>query len=103
MTGKEKAFILQALVILASGDSYLGEHPVKRFGAEIQIPEARCFYGFQMMQSNIHSELFTIFFEMFKDRVVRDESEDTVSEIVSLCKAITFNYLSTNTYRLTLQ
>jgi ribonucleoside-diphosphate reductase subunit M2 len=38
---------------------------VFRFCDEIQAPEARCFFGFQQMQENIHSELFAIMIEHF--------------------------------------
>jgi ribonucleotide reductase beta subunit family protein with ferritin-like domain len=32
---------------------------------EIQIPEARCFYGFQMMMENIHSETYSILIDSY--------------------------------------
>jgi len=32
---------------------------------EVQIPEARCFYGFQMMMENIHSETYSILIDTY--------------------------------------
>lgn len=32
---------------------------------EIQIPEARCFYGFQMMMENIHSETYSLLIDSY--------------------------------------
>lgn len=39
---------------------------------EIQIPEARCFYGFQIMMENIHSEMYSLLIDTYiKDREER--------------------------------
>ena len=32
---------------------------------EIQVPEARCFYGFQMMMENIHSETYSLLIDSY--------------------------------------
>ncbi len=40
---------------------------VAKLSDDIQIPEARCFFGFMIMQRNIHSELFTVMLDMFTE------------------------------------
>jgi ribonucleoside-diphosphate reductase subunit M2 len=38
---------------------------VARFAQEVQIPEARCFYGFQIAMENIHSEMYSMLIETY--------------------------------------
>ncbi|KAG8570309.1 hypothetical protein GDO81_011203, partial [Engystomops pustulosus] len=38
---------------------------VERFSQEVQIPEARCFYGFQILIENIHSEMYSLLIETY--------------------------------------
>lgn len=35
----------------------LGRAQVERFSQEVQLPEARCFYGFQIAMESIHQEM----------------------------------------------
>merc|ERR1712086_939402 len=49
----------------------MGENLAARFTSEVQIPEARCFYGFQMAMENIHSETYSLLIEQY----VRDPKE----------------------------
>jgi ribonucleoside-diphosphate reductase subunit M2 len=46
---------------------------ISRFSKEVQIPEARCFYGFQIMIENIHSEMYSLLIDSYiKDPIERD-------------------------------
>lgn len=36
------------------------DHQVERFTQEVQVTEARCFYGFQIAMENIHSEMYSL-------------------------------------------
>ncbi|KAI9008245.1 ferritin-like superfamily [Gaertneriomyces semiglobifer] len=65
LPGKERAFIAHAIGLLCANDNLIGESIDSRFNDEIQAPEARCFFGFQMMQKNIHLELFTVMIDLF--------------------------------------
>jgi ribonucleoside-diphosphate reductase subunit M2 len=38
---------------------------VTRFSADVQIPEARCFYGFQIMIENIHAEMYSLLIDTY--------------------------------------
>jgi ribonucleoside-diphosphate reductase subunit M2 len=44
---------------------------VERFAQEVQVPEARCFYGFQIAIENIHSEMYS----KLIDTYVKDPQE----------------------------
>lgn len=40
---------------------------------EVQIPEARAFYGFQIAMENIHSETYSLLIDTY----IKDETEKT--------------------------
>ena len=66
----EQYFIKQVLAFFASG-GIVNENLVERFMKEVQIPEARCFYGFQIAIENIHSGRFSLLIGKY----VKDASE----------------------------
>ncbi len=46
------------------------ENLAERFMAEVQVPEARCFYGFQIAMENVHSETYSLLIDTYiKDSV----------------------------------
>uniref|UniRef100_A0A914PMR1 Ribonucleoside-diphosphate reductase n=1 Tax=Panagrolaimus davidi TaxID=227884 RepID=A0A914PMR1_9BILA len=54
MNDNEKFFISRVL----ASDGIVNENLLERFSQEVEIPEARCFYGFQIPIENIHSEMY---------------------------------------------
>uniref|UniRef100_A0AAY4EJ89 ribonucleoside-diphosphate reductase n=1 Tax=Denticeps clupeoides TaxID=299321 RepID=A0AAY4EJ89_9TELE len=56
----EKHFISHVLAFFAASDGIVNENLVQRFSQEVQIPEARSFYGFQILMENIHSEMYSM-------------------------------------------
>lgn len=40
-------------------------HQVERFTQEVQVTEARCFYGFQIAMENIHSEMYSLLIDTY--------------------------------------
>ncbi|TFK87212.1 putative ribonucleoside-diphosphate reductase small chain B [Polyporus arcularius HHB13444] len=61
LTPDERAFLSLILAFFAASDGIVNENLVERFCAEVQIPEARCFYGFQVMMENVHAETYARF------------------------------------------
>ncbi|KAI1500458.1 ribonucleotide reductase [Biscogniauxia marginata] len=61
----EKYFISHILAFFAASDGIVNENLVERFSGEVQVPEARCFYGFQIMMENIHSETYSLLIETY--------------------------------------
>ena len=49
LSDDERHVISFILAFFAASDGLVNENLVERFAAEVQIPEARCFYGFQIM------------------------------------------------------
>src|SRR5277367_852857 len=56
----EKHFLSQVLAFFAASDGLVNENLLVRFSQEVQVPEARFFYGFQIMMENIHSETYSL-------------------------------------------
>ena len=58
LTSDEQHFIKHVLAFFAASDGIVNENLAVNFMREVQLPEARCFYGFQIMMENIHSEVY---------------------------------------------
>jgi len=65
LNSDEKYFISNILAFFAASDGIVLENLAVRFMKEIQIPEARAFYGFQIMIENIHSELYSLLIDTY--------------------------------------
>jgi hypothetical protein len=61
----ERFFISRVLAFFAASDGIVNENLVERFSTEVQVAEARCFYGFQIMMENIHSETYSLLIETY--------------------------------------
>mgnify|MGYP003866273711 FL=1 len=59
LTDDERHFIKHVLAFFAASDGIVNENLVLNFMREVQIPEARCFYGFQVAIENIHAEMYS--------------------------------------------
>ncbi|QKJ33193.1 ribonucleotide-diphosphate reductase subunit beta [Mucilaginibacter mali] len=69
----EKHFISHILAFFAASDGIVNENLAVNFMSEVQLPEARCFYGFQIMMENIHSETYALLIDTYvKDPVEKD-------------------------------
>src|SRR5258707_1110680 len=67
----EKHFISHILAFFAASDGIVNENLAVNFMSEVQLPEARCFYGFQIMMENIHSETYA----QLIDTYIKDPQE----------------------------
>ena len=61
----EKYFISHVLAFFAGSDGIVAENLATRFCMDVQIPEARFFYGFQLMMENIHSEMYSLLIDTY--------------------------------------
>jgi ribonucleoside-diphosphate reductase beta chain len=61
----QKTFIEAVLAFFAASDGIVNENLAANFMSEIQVPEARCFYGFQIAMENIHSETYCSLIESY--------------------------------------
>ena len=62
------------LAFFAASDGIVLENLGMRFMSEVQVSEARAFYGFQIAMENIHSEMYSLLIETYiKDREEKDK------------------------------
>ncbi|KAI0239391.1 Ribonucleoside-diphosphate reductase subunit M2 B [Massospora cicadina] len=87
LTHNERHFISNVLAFFAASDGIVNENLVARFSSEVQVPEARCFYGFQIMIENIHSEMYSLLIETYiRDKQERDRLLNAVETIPCIQK-----------------
>ena len=67
----ERYFIKHILAFFAASDGIVNENLAENFVSEVQYPEAKFFYGFQIMMENIHSETYSLLIDTY----VKDEAE----------------------------
>lgn len=67
----ERHFISHVLAFFAASDGIVLENLAVRFLKDVQIPEARAFYGFQIAIENVHSEMYSLLLETY----IKDQKE----------------------------
>ncbi|KAF5375345.1 hypothetical protein D9615_007936 [Tricholomella constricta] len=82
MNDNERHFISHVLAFFAASDGIVNENLLERFSNEVQVAEARCFYGFQIMMENIHSETYSLLIDTYiKDNAEREYLFDAIETI----------------------
>merc|ERR1719254_418131 len=85
LSEKEQHFVKHILAFFAASDGIVLENLASSFSTEIQIPEARAFYGFQIAMENIHSETYSLLIEQY----IRDpEEKDRVFDAIHTMPAV---------------
>jgi ribonucleotide reductase beta subunit family protein with ferritin-like domain len=79
LSEKEKHFVKHILAFFAASDGIVLENLGQRFLTEVQLPEARAAYGFQLMMENVHSETYSLLI----DTLIKNDEEK-----IKLFKAI---------------
>ncbi len=67
LTEDEKKFIKHTLAFFAASDGIVNENLANRFINEVDIAEAKFFYGFQIAMENIHSEVYSLLIDTYVD------------------------------------
>ena len=70
---KEQHFVKMILAFFAASDGIVLENLGQRFLSEVQLPEARATYGFQLMMENVHSETYSLLIDTY----IKDKEEQT--------------------------
>lgn len=74
LNDNERHFVKHVLAFFAASDGIVNENLAINFLNEVQYPEARCFYGFQIMMENIHSETYSLLIDTYiKDPAEKDK------------------------------
>ena len=71
LSENEQHFISHVLAFFAASDGIVLENLGMRFMSEVQLSEARAFYGFQIAMENIHSEMYSLLI----DKYIRDREQ----------------------------
>ncbi|KAI5478139.1 Ribonucleotide reductase small subunit [Pseudohyphozyma bogoriensis] len=71
LNDNERYFVSHVIAFFAASDGIVNENLVERFSNEVQVAEARAFYGFQIMIENIHSEVYSLLIDTY----IRDAQE----------------------------
>ena len=69
----EQHFIKMVLAFFAASDGIVIENLATRFMDEVQYPEARCFYGFQIMMENVHSETYSLLIDTYLRNDIKEK------------------------------
>ena len=65
LSDNERLFIENVLAFFAASDGIVNENLATQFIQEVQVAEARCFYGFQIAIENIHAEAYSLLIDTF--------------------------------------
>ncbi len=84
LTRDEQFFVKKVLAFFAASDGIVNENLASRFINEVDQPEAKCFYGFQIAIENIHAEMYSLLIDAY----VEDAAE----------KDALFNAIETDPY-----
>jgi ribonucleoside-diphosphate reductase beta chain len=87
MTDGERHYISHVLGFFAASDGIVNENLGVNFANEVQDGEARCFYGFQIMMENIHSETYSLLIDTYiKDPKEKDNLFNALETIPAIAR-----------------
>mmetsp|Transcript_3628 Transcript_3628/g.5403 ORF Transcript_3628/g.5403 Transcript_3628/m.5403 type:complete len:401 (+) Transcript_3628:68-1270(+) len=82
LTTNERHFVSHVLAFFAASDGIVNENLASNFATEVTVPEARCFYGFQMAVENIHSETYSLLIDTYiKDATEKDRLLNAIDTV----------------------
>ena len=74
LNADERSFLSMILAFFAASDGIVLENLAQRFMGEVQLAEARAFYGFQIAMENIHSQTYSLLIDSYiKDPQEKDK------------------------------
>ncbi len=83
----ERHFLSHVLAFFAASDGIVNENLAENFLHEVQFPEAKCFYGFQIMMENIHSETYSLLIDtLIKDSKEKDHLFNALDNVPAVKK-----------------
>lgn len=90
LTNNERHFVSMVLAFFAGADGIVVENLAERFCREVTVPEARCFYGFQMAMESIHQETYCLLIDTYitnpDDRATLFNAHKTVPSVEKKAK-----------------
>ena len=93
LNNDEQHFIKSIIGFFAGSDGIIMENLASRFMNEIQIPEARAFYSYQIFNESIHSETYSLLIDTYiKDNVEKEHIFNSIENIPSVAKKAVWAY-----------
>jgi ribonucleoside-diphosphate reductase subunit M2 len=87
LTDDERHFVSHILAFFAASDGIVLENLALRFMKDVEIAEARAFYGFQIAMENIHSEMYSLLIDTYVlDAKVKDDMFNAVERYPCIAK-----------------
>jgi ribonucleoside-diphosphate reductase beta chain len=87
LNDNERHYIKNVLAFFAASDGIVNENLAENFLKEVQYPEAKSFYGFQIAMENIHSETYSLLIDTYiKDPAERDRLFNAIETVPSVKK-----------------
>ena len=71
LNADERFFVSMILAFFAASDGIVLENLAGRFMNDVQVSEARAFYGFQIAMENIHSQTYSLLIDTY----IKDKAE----------------------------
>jgi len=87
LTNDERHFIKHVLGFFAASDGIVNENLVQRFASEVQVGEARAFYGIQIGIETIHSHTYSLLLDTYiKDPAEKERMFNAIDTVPSIRK-----------------
>lgn len=102
LSDNEKYFIKNVLSFFAASDGIVNENLAENFVKEVQYPEAKFFYGFQLMMENIHSLMYSLLIDTYvSDPKEKDECFHAIDRLPAVQKKANWalNWIKNSTFQ----
>jgi len=87
LNDNEKHYIKNVLAFFAASDGIVNENLAENFVKEVQYPEAKFFYGFQIAMENVHSETYSLLIDTYiRDTEEKDRLFNAIETVPSVKK-----------------
>lgn len=87
MTQEEQDLVIMLLGFFAGADGIINDNLAENFLRDIDIPESKAFYGFQIAIENIHNETYSLMIDvLIEDRKLKDKLFNSLTEIPAISK-----------------
>jgi ribonucleoside-diphosphate reductase beta chain len=101
LNDNERYFLKQILSFFAASDGIVNENLAENFYREVKYPEAKFFYGFQIMMENIHSKMYSLMInEYIKSTDERNECFNALQTLPIVSKKAdwAFKWIQSNSF-----
>ncbi len=102
LSDNERYFVKNVLSFFAASDGIVNENLAENFLKEVQYPEAKFFYGFQIMMENIHSLMYSLLIDTYiSDAKEKNECFHAIDKLPAVQKKANWalNWIKNSTFQ----